>query len=325
IWYRENGQTKNTGRFQLNHDLNSLPFIDRDLTKWQLYAYENGNYKRVPGTYIMSGRDCWWSKCTFCSWTTLYPRFRVKSVDNALDEIGQLIEKYAVREIMDDTGTFPAGDWLRKFCHGMIERGYDKKVFLDCNFRFSSASFDDYKLMKEAGFRLLLFGLESANQTTLGRINKNLTVNGIIESCKLARAAGLFPHITIMFGYPWEGYNDALKTLKLGRWLLRKGYAYTMQATVVIPYPGTPLFDECRQGDQLRTLDWNRFDMKEPVMETSISEAQIMGLVQGMYKIAFQPEFILRKLFSKIDIDDLRYFFRAAKKVVGHLFDFRSK
>ncbi|MDI6892981.1 MAG: hypothetical protein QMD08_08395, partial [Actinomycetota bacterium] len=59
IYYRHNGQIKNTGPFELNHDLNSLPFIDRALTKWQLYAYENGNYKRTPGTYIMSGRDCW--------------------------------------------------------------------------------------------------------------------------------------------------------------------------------------------------------------------------------------------------------------------------
>ena len=66
IYFRENGQIKNTGKFQLNHDLNLLPFIDRELTQWRSYAYQNGNYKRTPGTYIMSGRDCWWGKCTFC-------------------------------------------------------------------------------------------------------------------------------------------------------------------------------------------------------------------------------------------------------------------
>lgn len=51
---------------QKNHDLNSLPIIDRKLTQWQLYAYNNTNYKYKPGSYIMSGRDCWWGKCTFC-------------------------------------------------------------------------------------------------------------------------------------------------------------------------------------------------------------------------------------------------------------------
>ncbi|MDP3731548.1 MAG: radical SAM protein, partial [Candidatus Omnitrophota bacterium] len=318
---------KNSGKFKLDHDLNKIPFIDRDLTRWQLYAYKNGNYKRTPGTYIMSGRDCWHREdggCTFCAWSLLYPQFRVRNVDNVLDEIGMLIEKYNIREVMDDTGTFPAGDWLRKFCRGMIDRGYNKKIFFDCNMRFGALTGEDFSLMKRANFRLLLFGLESANQETLDRLNKNLKVEKVIEDCRLATKAGLYPHITIMFGYPWETYLDALKTIELGKWLLKKGYAYTMQATVAIPYPGTPLFEECKQKNLLNTLDWDDYDMKSPVMKTQIENNKLMGLVQGMYKVSFQPEFILRKIFSLKDIDDLKYYLRAAKKVMGHIFDFKK-
>ncbi len=325
IYYRDNGQIKNTGKFKLEHNLDSLPFIDRDLTKWQLYAFKNGNYKKTPGTYIMSGRDCWWGKCTFCSWTTTYPSFRARSVNNVLDEIGSLINDYGVKEIMDDSGTFPTGGWLVDFCNGMIDRGYHKKISIDCNMRFGAVSKESYALMKKANFRLLLFGLESANQKTLDRVNKNLKIEDVIEGCRLARNAGLYPHITIMFGYPWETYEDALKTLKLGQWLLRKGYAYTMQATVVIPYPGTPLFEECKTNGWLNSLNWQEYDMKHPVMRTDISEEKIMELVQGMYKVSFQPEFVLRKIFSIKDADDLKYLFRAAKKVFGHIFDFKAK
>jgi len=324
IYYRENGQVRNTGSFQLNHDLNALPFIDRQLTRWQLYAYNNGNYKRTPGTYIMSGRDCWWGKCTFCSWPTLYPKFRVRAAEKVLDEIGALIRNYGVGEIMDDSGTFPVGNWLGDFCRGMIERGFNKKIYIDCNMRFGALSYEDFSLMKKANFRLLLFGLESGNQKTLDRLNKNLKVETIIEDCKLATRAGLFPHITIMFGYPWEDYEDAMRTLRLGRWLLKKGYAYTMQATVVIPYPGSGLFKECKENGQLKTLDWDKYDMKEPVMKAQIPETKIMDLVQEMYRISFQPEFILRRLLSIRDIDDIRYGLRAARKVTGHIFDFKK-
>jgi len=325
IYYRENGQVKNTGKFQLNHDLNSLPFIDRNLTKWQLYAYKNGNYKRTPGTYIMSGRDCWWGRCTFCSWPQMFPQFRRRNVENVLDEVGSLIEKHNIREIMDDTGTFPTGEWLKDFCQGMINRGYNKKVFLDCNMRFGALDPEDLLLMKKANFRLLLFGLESANQDTLDRLKKNLKIEKVAEDCRQATKAGLYPHITIMFGYPWETYEDALKTINLGRWLLKKGFAYTMQATMVIPYPGTPLFEECKQDNLLNSLDWDDYDMKSPVMKTRIDKNKIPELVQGMYKISFQPEFLLRKFFSLKDIDDVRYYLRAAKKVVGHIFDFRKR
>jgi anaerobic magnesium-protoporphyrin IX monomethyl ester cyclase len=64
-----------SGPLELKHNLDDLPFIDRDLTKWKLYAYENGNYKYRPGTYTYSARDCWWGKCTFCIWDqVLYPQ-----------------------------------------------------------------------------------------------------------------------------------------------------------------------------------------------------------------------------------------------------------
>jgi len=325
IWCREEGRIKNTGQYELNHDLNTLPLIDRDLTKWKLYSEKNGNYKRLPGTYTMAGRDCWYHKCSFCSWTTTYPQFRVRTPESLLEEIGMLIGKYGVKEIMDDTGTFPAGEWLRSFCKGMIEQKYNEKIFIDCNMRFGAVSNEDYRLMKKAGFRLLLFGIESANQKTLDRLNKGLTVEKIIESCKQARCAGLFPHITIMFGYPWETYEDALNTLNLGKWLLKKGYAWTVQATVVIPYPGTPLFEECRKNNYLETEDWDRYDMREPVMKTSMPKSKVMELVQGIYSTAFNPEFLIRRFLSIRDASDINYFVRAGKKVFGHLMDFGQR
>jgi radical SAM superfamily enzyme YgiQ (UPF0313 family) len=275
----------------------------------------------------MSGRDCWYRDkrgCGFCGWTVLYPEFRVRKVENVLCEIAHLIEKYDIREIMDDSGTFPVGEWLRDFCRGMIERRYNKKVYLDCNMRFGTLSYEDFCLMKKANFRLLLFGLESANQETLDRINKKLKAERIIEECKLASKAGLFPHITIMFGYPWETYADALNTLKLGKWLLSRGYACSMQATVVIPYPGTQLFQECKSGGLLKTVDWDDYDMKNPVMKSAIADNKIMGLVRGMYKATFNPAFLLRKIFSLRDADDLKYSLRAAKKVFGHIWDFKT-
>ncbi|MFH1519950.1 MAG: radical SAM protein [Candidatus Omnitrophota bacterium] len=325
IWYRDGEQIKNTGRFQLNHDLNSLPFIDRDLTKWKLYAYKNGNYRCRPGTYIMSGRDCWWGKCRFCSWVTLYNKFRARKVENVLDEIGYLVNNYPIKEIMDDTGTFPVGGWLQEFCKGMINRRLNKRINLDCNMRFGALDFQGYKLMRKAGFRFLLFGIESANQNTLNRIDKNLKVEDIIQSCKDARRAGLYPHITIMFGYPWESYEDAKKTLDLGRWLLKKDYAYTMQATIVIPYPGTLLFKECKENDLLYSLDWPYYDMKNPVMKLDYEPQKLLKLVQGMYSVSFNPEFILRKIISIREIDDIRYFSRAFLKVIGHIIDFKKR
>lgn len=326
-WYRENGEIKNTGQYELNHDLNSLPYVDRDLTKWKLYSEKNGNYKYLPGTYTMAARDCWWGRCTFCSWTTIYPgaKYRVRSPEKMLDEVGTLIDKYGVKEIMDDSGTFPVGEWLRTFCEGMIKRGYNKRVKIDCNMRFGILKDKDYEMMANAGFRFILFGLESANQKTLDRIDKNLKVEQIVEGVRMAKKAGLAPHITVMMGYPWETLEDAAKTVELAKRLFKCGYVDTLQATIVIPYPGTPLYEECKKDGWLLTEDWDRYDMKEAVMASPMSEENIKELTQRLYKSFASPQYILKKVISIRSANDIKFLWRAGKKLVGHLTDFKAR
>ncbi|MCG2796578.1 MAG: B12-binding domain-containing radical SAM protein [Actinomycetia bacterium] len=320
IWYREGGLPRNTGPFALDHDLNSTPEIDRDLTRWDLYGEHL--FVKSPHTYTMAGRDCWYGRCTFCSWTTLYPSFRARSADKVLDEIGHLVDRYGIKEIFDDTGTFPEGGWLERFCRGMIERGYNRKIDISCNARVGSVSGDEYLLMSEAGFRLLKFGLESASQETLDRLRKGTTVQEIIDSCRLAKKAGLTVHLTTMVGYPWESVEDAGRTLELCRELLESGDADMLQATIVIPYPGTPLFEEARENDWLLTTDWDRYDMSAPVMKSPISEGEMKQLTQGLYRAFLSPRFIARTLLSIRSVDDLKFVARAGKAVLGHLRDF---
>lgn len=324
IWYRYEGEIKNTGKFSLHHNLNVIKMIDRDLTKWKLYSEKNGNYKKLPGTYTMAARDCWYHKCTFCSWTTLYPNFKFRTPESLLDEIGILIEKYGVKEIMDDSGAFPVGKWLHVFCKGMIQRGYNKKVIIDCNMRFCALTYEEYKLMHKAGFRFILFGLESANQTTLNRINKGEKIEEMVESCRLAKKAGLSPHVTIMFGYPWEGEKEIQNTVKLGKMLLKKGYAHTLQSTIVIPYPGTPLYEECKKNEWLQTENYEEYDMRRPIMKTPVGDERLKQAVQEVYKVAFDPEFLFRRVIGIRSLDDIKFFIRAGKQVIGHLLDFKK-
>lgn len=323
----ETKEIRNTGHFLLNHDLDELPMIDRDLTKWKLYAYKNGNYKKTPGTYTYAARDCWWGRCTFCSWTTLYPGkdYRRHSVKRMLDEIGMLIEKYHVKEIMDDSGSFPIGPWLKEFCQGMIDRGYNKKIRFDCNMRLKALNQEEYNLMGKAGFRFILYGLESANQKTLDRINKNLKVAEIERGVKMAKKGGLEPHITAMMGYPWETRADAERTVKLAKRLFDKGYVDTLQATIVIPYPGTPLYKECKENSWLCTENWDDFDQRMAVMKSPLTEKDIKELTQELYKSFMTPRFVWRKIISVRNFDDIKFLFRAARKVLGHLLDFSPK
>ena len=323
IWYRDSGGIKNTGQFRLDHDLNSLPFIDRELTQWRLYG--EPLYKREPFTYTMVGRDCPWGKCTFCSWTTLFPRFRARKPESLLDEIGMLIDRYGVREIFDDTGSFPSGGWLDRFCKGMIQRGYHKKIRISINFRFDYLTPERAALMREAGFRLMKLGLESRSQETLDRLDKGTKVEDIERGCRIAKEAGLEVHLTIMVGYPWETRADAERTMQLAKKLMKEGLADMLQSTVTVPYPGTPLYAQAVENGWLRfdPGDYDRFDMTVPVFKTpDMTPEEVMEMCNSIYRSFLQPSYIIRYLAGIRSLADVKFIAKGAKAVVGHLLDF---
>ncbi len=327
FYYRSKNKLINTGRFALkHHNLDTLPIIDRKLTKWQLYGQNNTNFRYKPGAYIMSGRDCWWGKCTFCSWTTTHPAgtFRTFSVEHTIKEIEYLVS-LGIKEIFDDSGTLPIGPWLNNLCKELIKRGLNKKVIFSCNMRFAALNQEQYNLMAKAGFRFILYGLESNNQKTLDKIDKNTKIADARKTLIMAKKAGLEPHVTIMIGYPWESLKDAQNTLNAARSLFKDNLADSMQATIVIPYPGTPLFADCQKNKLLLTDNWDDYDMRQPVIKSPISTEDQLKLVRELFYGVLTPQFIGRKIISIRNYSDIKFLAFYAVKYLQKLRDFSSR
>jgi len=320
-----NGFVYNSGVASLKHNLDTLPFVDRDLTKWYLYAYANGNYKYTPGTYMYSGRDCWWNRCTFCVWDhTINPigSYRSFSAERLFAEVKHVVDNYGIKEIFDDAGTMFIGPKLKRFCELLIESGYNKKVRYGCNMRFNALSREYYELMGKARFRFILYGMESGNQKTLDKLDKGTKEVDAINGPRMARENGLDPHVTIMLGYPWETLKEARRTIAIAKYAFKMGYYETMQATIIIPYPGTPLYKECKEKGWLLTDDYNKFDMRQAVMKTPFPIKKIYELEQDLYSSFMTPQYITRKLLGIRSLHDFKYLFYMAWKLIGHLLDF---
>jgi radical SAM superfamily enzyme YgiQ (UPF0313 family) len=251
----------------------SLPHPDRIFTNAFGKIYQNnGNFKYHPGTYIQSANGCWHGRCTFC--VEQNNKWEVRPVDDVIEEIKQC-KALGFKEVFDDSGTLPVGDWLDTFCNKMVRLN----IRFSCNLRLMDI---DYNALRVAGFRMVLFGLQSANQKTLDIINKGTNVNDVKYIIKAAKA-GLEPHIAVMFGYPWESDSDAINTLKLVWWLLKKGYAKTAQASFYSP-----------------------LDSKNIPSHTRY--------IKHIYRVARYPEFWLNKLRDIHNIADLKYLWRMIKE-----------
>ncbi|MCB9797996.1 MAG: radical SAM protein [Alphaproteobacteria bacterium] len=323
VFRNPDGSWQSSGPYKQPRSLETLPFMDRDLTNAHLY-FEKWK-KRLPFMWTMAGRDCPYGRCTFCSWTVTYPKFSVVSPEHLCDEMDMLIARYGAREIFDDTGALPGGNWLKRLCREMIDRKINEQVIFDCNFRFDYFTEENVHLMKKAGFRKLILGIESASERTIDILDKSLTREQIVEGCRMASAAGLQPHLTLMVGYPWETREDAYETLELARTLMHEGLAHHLQATVVMPYPGTPLFDLCQRNGWIRfdETEYERYDMTEPVcVLTDMDQEEVVQMAGQFYKLYLHPRFLWHQLRDMRSPEDLDYMARGAKAIWGHIKDF---
>ena len=267
--------------------LTMLPRPDRIWTKAK--EYTSGNYKYLPGTHIMSALGCWWGKCTFCveHWKKpcqgMYGQPGVQEVRPVEDVISEIEEckSLGFKEVFDDSATFPyTGERLCAFLAKL--RNCDIKFSCNCRIGVPYPFAD----MHKCGFRMLLFGIESANQETLDKINKGVKSEDIIPTLKRASEAGLSCHGAFMFGYPWETDEDAVRTLKLCHYLLRKGYLATAQASLYSPQ-GVP-------GNQAHKK-----------------------YVKKIYNAGWYPDFWWNKLRSVRDTADLKYIWRGIKSAMS--------
>lgn len=292
-WHRQNGDEVDWGTPNGIYDRvittpEGLPFLklphpDRKFTQWWKFQ-NNGNFKYLPGTYLLSADDCWWGHCTFC-----VERGKTQVVRDYRDVIQEIEECQAMgfREIFDDSATFPNGIWQLHFLDSLEWKNKcwgSKGIKFSCNYRMVD---DDYERLKKAGFRMLLFGIESANQKTLDKIQKGTRVEDVKYIIKAAKA-GLEPHITVMFGYPWENDKDARRTLGLVHYLLCKGYAKTAQASFYRPQ------DAFAEQSEKLNYDHRRF-------------------INKIYSIYTSPLFWFNKIKDIKDKDDLKYLWRQIK------------
>jgi radical SAM superfamily enzyme YgiQ (UPF0313 family) len=116
----------------------------------------------------------------------------------------------------------------------------------------------------------------------------------------------------------------AQKTIDLASDLFKKGYVDTLQGTIVIPYPGTPLYKYCDENDLLLTREYSRFDQREMVMKSPLTSQDAKELVQGLYKSFLTPKFIIKKILSIRSLEDVKFIWMAGWKVLGHLADFKK-
>jgi radical SAM superfamily enzyme YgiQ (UPF0313 family) len=325
ISYKENGKiVHNQDReFTSSEDLNRIPFVSK-IYKEHLNVKDYFlNYCLYPMVQIFTGRGCPY-QCTFCSWPQTFTgrKYRVRSVENLLDELEWIEKNLKVKEVFFEDDTFTINKKrVIDFCKGYIERDLD--ISWSCNARIDTLDLETMKEMKKANCRFLIVGFESADNGILRNIKKGFTVEKAREFARNVKKAGLFLHADFIIGLPGETKETIEKTRKF----IKEIKPEQLQVSIASPFPGTELYACYKENGYLTTenpsgyLD-GRGHQKSIVSYPWLSAEEIVKAVDGILKeyylsLGYIPV-ALRQVFRGRGLGEARRLWRSARMFLSY-------
>jgi len=313
ISYRNGSAVVDNGDGELCHDLDALPFPDRDLIPWDWYL--EAWYTRRPFMNMMTSRGCPYH-CAFCLWPqSMYGhQQRFRSLDNVISEIQQLVNRYGLKEINIDDGTFTTRkNRVIDFCQRL--RDEKIKIIWTCNGRVDNLDDEILSEMKASGCRMIRLGVESGSQEVLNKIKKGLTLKQIEDGVKLVKKHGIQALGGFMFGFPYDSKETVEQTLAFAK----KISPDQVQFSINMCYPGTSLYEFAKDNNLLLAKNFKEFDMTHgPVVKTRDMARQDLEhiLARAYWEFYFRPGYIFQTLFNINNIDEIKRVLRSLKSLL---------
>lgn len=257
---------KNEPREYLSPD--QLPMPAFDLAPWTP-DYGDGFITGEKVPMLMTGRGCPFD-CEFCAAPQLYnQRTRLFPMPMVKDIMEHFKRTHGVPgfRIMDDTFAV-SNARVHEFCSMVQGSSLLRGMRFTCLTHCKTADRATMRLMKDTGFWIVAYGIESGNDNILKIINKKVTVSEAAAAIKTAREAGLYVEGLFMLANMGETEATILDTIRFAKtynppnFAVKAGWNYFQFAT---PFPGSRFYDKYAQYGTLITKDYDRYHHNEPI------------------------------------------------------------
>lgn len=299
IYYKNGGgQIFSTPSRELIKDLDSLPFPAFDLYDLTRYKCTPLISRKAPIGPIETSRGCP-NRCTFCCQSISKRVFRKKSPERVIEEIKYIL-KLGVKEIRLWDDQF-AVDIVRakKICELILKENLNFSWNLAAGVRVDRVDEEFLVLAKRSGCYQIGIGFESGDQASLDSVEKGITLDESIKCMELMRKVGIEETVGLfMLGLPTDTEESLKKTIDLAVRLM-PDYART---SIVVPFPGTKLFEEYDKKGLIKSRDWSWYTFhgcaeKEIYQHPILSHATLKKYYKLFYrKFYLNPRYISRRL-----------------------------
>ncbi len=230
--YRDRGKVRSTAIQpmsgpDLTPDFDGLP-LDRYLTP-------------TPVLPLLSSHGCYHGKCAFCNVGYGGPDgFRMIDPDVVVEQMRTLRQRYGARHIFfADEALTPRT--LRILSRRLAE-AEDDLHWCGCARFDPGLNRNLLGAMARGGCRMLLFGLETAAETTIARMHKGTKRETMSRILQDSAAAGIWNHTFFFFGFPGETMEAAQETVN---------FLYAHQDAIHSASPGAFVLERYAPAERL--------------------------------------------------------------------------
>lgn len=318
--YKENGSYIHNPDRDLIKNLDTLKFPARH------FRPKNGKFEMFHMIIdcIETSRGCM-SKCKFCSTHIVYRgKWRYRSVPSIIAELIEIGKNPKITDVFFvDDNILVNMKRMRNLSIEIIKAKQKKLIPEKLRFFFQGrldlmAKYPEtIKLMGQAGFWLVLVGIEAVTEETLKLINKGSTVEHIKLGIKSLHDAGI-----IILGNTIIGANldatvkDELATIRYVAENLDLDFA---SFTILTPFPGTVLCKELEEHNLILTKDYSKYNWLNPVIRTNkISPETLKRLLfRGFFAVNYYGRGKFGILKRAIRSRGLRFIFNLTRIRTG--------
>lgn len=274
-------------------NLDLLPTPDRK-------AISHINYRSVVGvsprlTTMISSRGCPFS-CTFCD--VPYKCYRQRSLGPVADEVRECLDLgYDEIHFYDDLFNITP-ERVIAFCDEVERRGY--QFVWDFRGRVNSVTYESLRRAKQAGCRMISFGVETGSDEGLRLLNKGTTTEQVRRVFEWCRELGILSIADFMIGLPFE--KSAADVRCNVDFLLKLDPDYA-QFSVLSLYPNTELYGQAVNNGVINPERWLDFvsvpypGFQMDHWEEFLPASELLMLQRESYRRYYlRPRYIWRSL-----------------------------
>jgi radical SAM superfamily enzyme YgiQ (UPF0313 family) len=237
-----------------------IPFPARHLMKvnkvvsselWEGYGYGTG----PKATTLITSRGCAW-RCAFCA--NIPQKVRFRSVDNIINEIELVINKYDCRNFrFIDDNFITNKNRLKEFS----KKAGSLNISFRCAGRTNLLTDKVCELLAQSGCKEIGFGIESADNKILSLLNKNETVENHKKAILMAKKHGLKTKGFFMAGLPGETWE----TIEKNKNFVEEVGLNKIIVTLFTPYPGCAMWEDPKKFDiKILENNWDKYFQTYP-------------------------------------------------------------